>query len=296
VTSSQPRFTRRLPWFQRSAEAVSPTAHYTGHVWARNALGPAELDTRTGAVLYGLLVPFNAASGRLGGPTLEGLLLGRHQVMDDLLHAAIKDGTISQVVEIAAGMSPRGQRFSEQYGDALTYIEADLPAMATRKRIALERLPRSSTHAVVDFDALRTAGPGSLASVMANLDPTRGTAVITEGLLNYLPGDAVRTLWSRVAAELARFPAGLYISDLHLASELRGGAARSFGVLLGAFVRGRIHFHFADAGSAEAALHEAGFDDVTLHQLDDPALGVPARLHAGARLARVVEARTALQT
>jgi O-methyltransferase involved in polyketide biosynthesis len=269
---------------------VSPTAHYTGHVWARNGLGPAELDTTTGAVLHGLLAPANAASRLFGGPTLEGLLLGRHQVMDDLLHAAIQDGRISQVVEIAAGMSPRGQRFSEQYGEALAYIEADLPAMAARKRRALAPLPRSTTHAVVDFDALRAEGPGSLADVMASLDPTRGTAVITEGLLNYLPPEAVRTLWGRLGTELARFPAGLYISDLHLAGELRGGAARGFGVLLAAFVRGRIHFHFPDATAAEEALHESGFARVVLHRLDDPALGVPTRLHAGARLARVVEA------
>ncbi|RJS47993.1 class I SAM-dependent methyltransferase [Nocardioides cavernaquae] len=283
---------KRLPRLRRSPDAVSPTAHYTGHVWARNGLGPAELDTRTGAVLHGLLAPLNAVSGRLGGPTLEGLLLGRHQVMDDLLHAAIKDGRISQVVEIASGMSPRGQRFSEQYGEALAYVEADLPAMADRKRRALEGLPRSTTHAVVDFDALREDGPGSLASVMASLDPTRGTAIITEGLLNYLPPEAVRTLWGRLGAELARFPAGVYISDLHLSGELRGGAARGFGVLLAAFVRGRIHFHFADAPAAEKALHESGFDRVVLHRLDDPALGVPARLHAGARLARVIEAWT----
>jgi O-methyltransferase involved in polyketide biosynthesis len=283
---------KRLPRLRRSSDAVSPTAHYTGHVWARNGLGPAELDTTTGAVLYGLLAPFNAASGRLGGPTLDGLLLGRHRVMDNLLHAAIEDGRISQVVEIAAGMSPRGQRFAQQYGAALTYIEADLPPMADRKRRALDRLPRSETHAVVDFDALRSEGPGSLAAVMATLDPARGTAVITEGLLNYLPEDAVRTLWSRLGEELGRFPAGLYISDLHLSGEHQGAAARGLGVLLGAFVRGRIHMHFADAAGASQALHDGGFPNVVLHRLDDPALGVPAHLHAGARLARVVEAWT----
>lgn len=282
---------RRLG-LRRAPDAVSPTAHYTGHVWARNGLGPAELDTTTGAVLHGLLAPFNAVSGRLGGPTLEGLLLGRHKVMDDLVHAAIAEGRISQVVEIAAGMSPRGQSFSQQYGAALTYVEADLPAMAERKRRALSSLPRSSTHAVVDFDALRAEGPGSLADVMGSLDPARGTAVITEGLLNYLPPEAVRTLWSRVAVELGRFPAGLYVSDLHLSGELRGGAARGFGVLLAAFVRGRIHFHFTDAAAASLVLRQSGFARVTLHKLDDPALGVPARLHAGARLARVVEAWT----
>jgi len=44
------------------------------------------------------------------------------------------------VIEVAAGLSPRGWRFRRRYGDRLTYVEADLPAMAARKRGALERM------------------------------------------------------------------------------------------------------------------------------------------------------------
>ena len=277
--------------FRRTSAAISPTAHYTGYVWARHGLGPAGLASRTGALLFTALRPAMAASAAGGGPTLEGLLLGRHQAMDALLTEAIESGRIGQVVEIAAGLSPRGLRYSTAY-DGLVYVEADLPAMARQKREALAGLgaPLSPRHRVVDFDALATDGPLTLASVLATLDPSVGTAVITEGLLNYLPTAAVTGLWARLAHELRRFPAGLYLSDLHLAGENRSPALAAFTALLGTFVRGRIHFHFADVAAAEAALREAGFREATLHRPDAERFDLAPHLRAGARLVRVVAA------
>jgi hypothetical protein len=37
------------------ADAISPTAHYTSHVWVRNGLSHPELDTWEGRVLFGTL-------------------------------------------------------------------------------------------------------------------------------------------------------------------------------------------------------------------------------------------------
>lgn len=278
---------------RRTSAAISPTAHYTGYVWARHGLGPAALATRTGAVLYNALRPAMAASARTGGPTLEGLLLGRHRAMDALLSAAIDSGRIGQVVEIAAGLSPRGLRYASAYAGRLTYVEADLPAMAQQKRDALARLGTHlpSGHRVVDIDALTPDGPLSLEALFAELDPAIGTAVITEGLLNYLPADAVADLWARLARGLRRFPSGLYLSDLHLAGENHGPLLAGFSAALGAFVRGRIHFHFADAVAATEALRAAGFDTAALHHPDDARFEqLPRHLRAGARLVRVVEA------
>lgn len=277
---------------RRTSAAISPTAHYTGYVWARHGLGPAALATRTGALLYNSLRPAMAASARAGGPTLEGLLLGRHQVMDALLTAAIDSGKVGQVVEIAAGLSPRGLRFATAYAGRLTYVEADLPAMAQQKRHALAALetPLPAGHRVVDIDALVTDGPLSLEALFAELDPTVGTAVITEGLLNYLPAEAVTGLWARLASGLRRFPSGVYLSDLHLAGENQSPLLAGFAALLGAFVRGRIHFHFADAAAATEALRAAGFSAAALHRPDDARFALPPRLRAGARLVRVVEA------
>src|SRR5918912_703704 len=125
---------------RRGSDAISPTAHYTGHVWGRNGLSHPELATLEGRVFFDALAPAMLASRAVGGPTLEGLLLARHRIIDELLTEAIEDGRVAQVIEIAAGMSPRGWRFAQRYGERLTYVEADLPAMAARKRQALERM------------------------------------------------------------------------------------------------------------------------------------------------------------
>ena len=141
--------------------AVSPTAHYTGETWVRLGLSHPELATWQGRALHGALALPNAASKALGGPTLEGLLAARHLIIDSILDDLIEGG-VSQVVEAACGMSPRGWRFSERYGERLTYVEADLPAMAQRKREALTRMGSlGEHHRVVELDVLRDGGPAA---------------------------------------------------------------------------------------------------------------------------------------
>src|ERR687883_1073412 len=104
----------RLP-LPRGSDAISPTAHYTGHVWGRNGLSHPGLGTLEGRLLFDALAPAMVVSRALGGPTLEGMLLARHRIIDALLARAIDDGRVSQVVEVACGMSPRGWRFAERY-------------------------------------------------------------------------------------------------------------------------------------------------------------------------------------
>jgi O-methyltransferase involved in polyketide biosynthesis len=278
---------------RRGPQTISPTAHYTGYVWAQHGLGPRELATKEGRVLYRGLQPIMAISGALGGPTLEGFLLARHRLIDHLLDQAIEQGPVSQVIEIAAGMSPRGHEFVHRYGERISYIEADLPAMAERKRQALAKLGTlGPSHRVEQIDALRDEGPDSLAALVADLDPHRGVAVISEGLLNYLSPADVKALWIRIASTVRNFRHGLYLSDLHLAGENSGRLDAAFATVLGAFVRGQLHFHFVDAPEAEAALRLAGFDVATLHRPADFADQIAEADTRGARAVRVIEART----
>jgi O-methyltransferase involved in polyketide biosynthesis len=242
--------------------AISPTAHYTGYVWARNGLSHPELVTREGRLLFDVVRPLNMLSARVGGPTLEAYLLARHRALDTLLERAIDDGGVTQVVEVASGLSPRGWRFSTRYGDRLTYVEADLPAMADRKRRALARMGSlSERHRVDELDALRDSGPGSLAALTATLDRGQGLAIVTEGLLSYLGRDDVDHMWRRFALELGRFRAGRYLADIGLGGGggLAGPYVKVFMLGLSAFVRGRVNLHFPDAADAAAALEEAGF-------------------------------------
>ena len=277
--------------------AISPTAHYTGYVWARNGLSPRELSTIEGRVLFESLHPLMAVSATLGGPSLESYLLARHRAIDALLTRAIDNHGVTQVIELAAGMSARGWRFTERYGDRIEYVEADLAEMAARKRRALDRLGSlSERHRVREVDALRADGTTSLAALAANLDAGRGLAIITEGLLGYLPTDALEDLWRRIAGAVAGFTArllsgfarGRYISDLHLGS-VQTPAVRAFALLLSAFVRGRVHLHFSGPEQARAALLAAGFSSAAVH----PALSVTGEGGGrGAGLAHILEAST----
>ncbi len=239
---------------------ISPTAHYTGYVWARNGLSHPALSTLEGRLLFEALRGPMTAATALGGPSLERYLLARHRAIDRRLEAAIEAGTISQVIEVACGLSPRGWRFSRRLGDRITYIEADLPGMAERKRRALEHIGSlGEHHRVVEIDALLDTGPLSLAGVAACLERDRGTAIITEGLIGYLDTPAMVGTWRRFAAVLHGFPAGLYLSDLHL-GEIQTPLIRAFRLVLSGFVRGTVHLHFDDAAEARAALLDAGFD------------------------------------
>lgn len=255
---------------------IGPTAHYTAQVWYRHGLSHAALSTRTGRLLHGILRPVNRAYERLGHRTLDTMLLVRHQGIDRLLERAVDSGAVGQVIELAAGLSPRGMRFARRYRDkGLVYVESDLPAMAAHKRRLLDDAGlRGPGHHVVALDALATGGPESLAAVAAaHLDPARGTAIITEGLLAYLDHDALAGLWQRIAACLAGFPRGTYLSDLNLRDDAHSAIVlETVHVLVYLLTREQVTLHFDHPDAAAAALRQAGFGAVTIHE--PAALGV----------------------
>lgn len=250
--------------FSRTDAAISPTALYTGTVWRRNGLSHPAFATFAGTALWtGLVGPRRVAS-LLGAPDLDTLLLARHHSIDTLLEQAIESGEISQVVEIAAGLSPRGWRFASRYGSDLTYIETDLPDMSRRKEDLLTRADLMGPgHRVRVLDAFAPTGPNSLDALADELDPDRGTAVITEGLINYFPMTHVVTLWNSVGSTLHRFPRGLYLSDLHL-DQAPGAVTATAKFLITAFVRGNVYLHFDTEQDAIDALRKAGFDGAEL--------------------------------
>lgn len=275
----------------RESDAISPTAHYTGYVWYRNGLSHPALVSPRARLLFESLRLFNAGAQRIGAPTLEGFLLARHRAIDERLDQAIRDGRVGQVIEIAAGLSPRGWDFSRRHPGRLRYIEADLPDMARRKheRLAAAGLLRPG-HSVVALDALADDGPQSLAALAATLDPGKGLAIVTEGLLNYFDRDAVLGMWRRFAGVLKDFPAGVYFSDLHVAAENGGVQNRAFGKMLGRFVRGKVYLHFGSVGEAEQALRHSGFGEARLIS-PAPQPNRDGEINRkGAKLVRVIDA------
>lgn len=256
---------------ERPTSRISPTAHYTGYVWCRHGLAPPELATLQGKLMFHGLQPLvRVGALATGGVSLETFLLQRHRIINHLLEDAITDGRIGQVVEIAGGLTGRGCRLAARFArEGLIYVEGDLPDMARRKRQLLDRAGLGSPrHHVIPIDVLADGGPLALSVATDGLlDPRRGTALITEGLLTYFALDDVLCMWRSFADLLSGFPAGLYLSDVHLADQANTGAmARLFLQGLRLFAARRIHLHFDRSEPLLEAARQSGLAQPTLHE------------------------------
>ncbi|AYC34431.1 class I SAM-dependent methyltransferase [Pseudomonas cavernae] len=272
---------------------ISPSAHYTGYVWYRHQLAEPAFATGFGRLAYGLLKPLVWGVREVLGLDLEHVLLQRHLLIDARLRAAIEQGGVRQVVEIACGLSPRGRRFCQRYPQ-LQYLEADLPAMAARKRLLLHGEGwLDGRHRVRDVDILAARGALSLQALFADLDQHAPVLVITEGLVNYFPRELLEGFWTRLAAQLARFPQASYLTDLYpdLREHPRYRQLRWGVDLVGRLTRGDYWLHYRDQAEIVAAFEGCGFRRVAVldPEHDGAGLGLPDQ--GAPSLLRVIEAR-----
>ncbi|MBK3630203.1 class I SAM-dependent methyltransferase [Streptomyces sp. MBT49] len=123
----------------------------------------------------------------------------RTRFLDDLLRQACASG-IRQVVLLGAGMDSRAFRMDWPEGTRLFEVDTagplDFKASVLRQERAVARCERIAV--AVD---LREDWPGALAA--AGHDPAAPTVWIAEGLLIYLPEDAVELLLARIGARSA---------------------------------------------------------------------------------------------
>jgi O-methyltransferase involved in polyketide biosynthesis len=195
--------------------------------------------------LYRLLNP--------GWHSLRHTLLQRHSGIEHLLHAS----QLPQVIEIAAGFSPRGSAFSADA--ALRYFEVDLPAVIAAKRARLAASPTG----------LRVLGRANLTLLEADATamdwtqfPECRSFVITEGLMMYFERAVQLRIWRSVASFLSR-SGGEYVFDyLPISDEPpRSMAGKLLSRWRGSPKRG---FAYDDRTREDVAkdLHDCGFNAV----------------------------------
>lgn len=246
-----------------SSQRISPTAHYTGYVWIRNKESDPAFRTAQGAFLYWVIW-----LSRLT-PWLEGWLLARHRLIDRALTTAIDRGEISQIVEIAAGLSPRGWQFRKRFGSRITYVETDLAAMIQHKRQILDGLGGETPHHYLHtVDVLAQNGANSLESLCSSLDPSRGIAIVCEGLLLYFDKPDVLDLWRRISVILKQFPRARYFADISPLIWPSTTPRFLFEGVLGGLVRGKVHRHYARVSDVADDLVRCGLTGEML----DPSL------------------------
>lgn len=188
---------------------ISFTAHYTGYIWYLLGISHERLATSKGKQLATLLYPFESVAEKLVGHSVRSTLKLRHRLLDQRLEQLISQHPDLQVIEIAAGLSPRGWRFRQKY-PAIRYVEVDLPAMATIKREALKPIdPQAKVYGCDIFSE-------QFQQILTqDLDPTRPLAVLSEGLINYFSKDLIGQLSQILSKEFQSFPKAYFISDLY---------------------------------------------------------------------------------
>ncbi|MEU2733331.1 SAM-dependent methyltransferase [Streptomyces griseoviridis] len=136
-----------------------------------------------------------AAAGR-DVPSTPDFNAIRTRFLDDHLRRLTHEQGIRQVVSAPAGLDTRAWRL--RWPDGTRWFEIDRPALLDHKRRRLaEATPRADLRTV----AADLTGPDWEQSLRASgYDPTRPSVWVLEGLLYYLPEDAVRRLLTRIAA------------------------------------------------------------------------------------------------
>jgi O-methyltransferase involved in polyketide biosynthesis len=239
---------------------IPPSALYTAATWRWGHITCADLVTPANAsgvfhvvnawgFLYRLLNP--------GWHSLKHTLLHRHIGIDHLLRQA----QYPQVIEIAAGFSPRGSAVSADA--SMRYFEVDLPPVIAAKRRLLDATPAGRRILSRENFALVAGDVGALDWSRFDSYPS---FVITEGLMMYFDRAAQMRIWGEIARFLDR-NRGEYVFDYLPVPE---EPARSLaGRMLSRLRRGRRGRTFPCDGRSrhEIAddLRAAGFRQVDMH-------------------------------
>ena len=213
------------------------TALYTGQVWIRAGVPCADLFDCSEAKLVHGASTFLMSAGqgfRPDGPQLEPALVQRHRMMD----ALVEEFEGRYVLELAAGLSPRGARFSSN--ESLHYVEVDLAPVLSVKRALLARTVQGQEVALrenIEFV------PGDLRSMDLTdlVPPGEPVLVIGEGLFMYLNAQEQRSLWQRIATLISGRAGSRLVFDLVPSCEQAPGgtAGRLLGRVMGAFTGGK---------------------------------------------------------
>ncbi|MGP4844926.1 class I SAM-dependent methyltransferase [Marinobacter sp. 1Y8] len=246
---------------------ISFTALYTSAVWQHNGLSEAGLTPATGHALYGLLTPFESASQILAGGNIRIFLLQRHLIIDELIADAINNRQVTQILEVACGLSPRGIRLRKRFPQ-IHMVEADLPAMAARKAAYLSREGHlDDQHQVRPVDIFAESGPLSIEQLIkAEFDTNGPVLVITEGLTSYFSLDNISQFWQRLVPVFEQRKGSEYLSETYLQppSSVFGKGLNLLKSALGSITRAQVSFHFSDDDDARRHLTRQGFSEVTV--------------------------------
>ena len=268
--------------YNNYSSSISLTAHHTSYTWYANSLSHKVFATNAGRFsYYGLKPLMFLGKYILGISDLESSLIQRHLILNHLLEKAIKENGVTQVLELACGLSPSGFYFKQkkEFRDIL-YIEADLPEMAKQKKAMLKKAGLlGHNHKVISCNILNNSGPESIYAIAEKyLDPNKPTAVITEGLINYFDLPDMKNMWAETAKIFKSFSGGVYLTDnLPIQNEHPYFfLMKMWSHMLGTLMGSGFYMHFKSDKEAEAGFKDAGFKKARVIYPEDMKKELPA--------------------
>ncbi|MFD9459072.1 class I SAM-dependent methyltransferase [Streptomyces sp. NPDC059985] len=203
-------------------EAVSRTAQWTAAARALETDREDRLFADPYARTVADTIGFELLERYAGAGTVPFLAI-RTTYLDRAIVRAVEEHGIRQVVFLAAGMDTRFYRLP--WPDGVTVYELDRPALLDAKAdmLAGEPDPAGRTRVTVPVD-LTQDWTGPLAEAGWHADEP--VLWIVEGLLFFLPEDAVRNLISTLAGHSA--PGSVLLGDVISKSALNNPLSRPF--------------------------------------------------------------------
>lgn len=241
---------------------ISFTAHYTGYIWYQMGISHPLFATSKGKTLAMIAHPIESWGEKYVGGSMRTTLKQRHTMLDERLAELIEQSPDLQVLEIAAGLSPRGWWFRQHY-PLIDYRELDLPSMAKTKQAALKQIDHKSPD-VLSVD-LFTA---DFKKAFEVFDPQRPLVVISEGLINYFTKQLLQQLIQSIAHYGQDFNSLHYLTDLY-PEPVKNKLAKviwNSSKLLKVMSRSAFTFHFVTPEQVRNFIYQAGFQKVDVIQ------------------------------
>jgi O-methyltransferase involved in polyketide biosynthesis len=150
-------------------------------------------------------------------PIFEARYKSTSHALEELLRAT----GIKQVVELAAGMSPRGLTFSENFPDVV-YLETDLEGMLEKKRRIVASLMENGIAPKRDnlkFCNLDVTKPEDFGRAIKVINPDKPVIFVAEGVLPYYPVQQKGEILDNIMSQ-TRKSRGLFLTpDLSFTAE-----------------------------------------------------------------------------
>ena len=241
---------------------ISFTAHYTGYIWYQMGISHSAFATHQGKALALLASPLEKLAEKYIGGSMRTTLKTRHTLLDEHLTQLIEQHSDLQVLEIAAGLSPRGWWFRTHH-PTIIYRELDLPTMAETKQASLTTIDPNSPK-VLSADLFTE----DFQNAFAVFDPKRPLVIISEGLINYFEKKLLMQLLKSIVLYGQDFKALHYLTDLY-PEPIQNKLAKviwSSSKLLKLLSRSAFTFHFITPDEVKQFFHSAGFHQVDVVQ------------------------------